>query len=201
MGPLDLEKLAEEVRGLAGVGPDDLPFAADIAAGVLGRERVVFGAPGTVAHYDGLRIVVPRDHQDINFAVAHELAEWALEKLAGYAPPHVTRERAANYLGAAILAPADTVRRAHDYFGERIPTIARTFALSQTSTTLRLAEVRRDERAVVTRTGHVLLRSQGTFPWAEVPVVEVARGGGWRGLAKATLRGGIDDGRVALRVR
>jgi hypothetical protein len=72
--------------------------------------------------------------------------------------------------------------------------------LSQTATFLRLGEVLRDERAVVTRSGNVLVRTQGAFPWASVPVVDVARGKRWPGLSRAHLRGGIDDGRVALRV-
>lgn len=199
--PDDLERLAREVRSIAGLDNDELLLAPEIAARVLGTVGVVFGEAGTVARLDGRRIIVPIDHGDLNFATAHELAEWALRDIALFRGTHVERERAANYVGAAILAPAEVVRRAHDYFGERLRPLARTFALSQTSAVLRLAEVRRDERAVVTKNGNVLLRTQGTFPWADVPVVEVARGGRWRGLAKARLRGGIDEGRIALRVR
>lgn len=201
VGPEDLERLAKEVRKIAGLEDDELLLAPEIAGRVLGPNGVTFGATGTVARLAGGRIVVPLDHRDLNFAVAHELGEWALRDLALYRGGHVERERAANYLGAAIIAPAETMRRAHDWFGEKLHPLAKTFAISQTSAVLRLAEVRGDERAVVTKTGHVLLRTQGTFPWADVPVVDVARGGRWRGLAKARLRGGIDEGRIALRVR
>lgn len=201
MAPEELERLAREVRSIARLDEDELLLAPEIAARILGNENVAFSPPDTVAHLAGCRILVPLGHPDLNFAVAHELAEWALARLAGFDGEHVERERAANYLGAAIVAPADTVRRAHAHFGEKLRTIARTFALSQTSTTLRLAEVQQEERAVVTKSGNVLVRTQGCFPWADVPIVDVARGAGrWRGLAKARLRGGIDEGRIALRV-
>lgn len=197
----ELERLAGEVRRLAGLSDDDLELAPDIAGRVLGPRGVVFGAPGTPARLDGHVIIVPPDHPDLNFAVAHELGEWALREIAGYSGPHTERERAANFVGAAILAPRPTVLRAYAYFGERVRTLSRAFALSQTSVVLRLAEVRKDERAVVTRNGHVLLRTHGAFPWANVPIVDVARGAKWRGLAKTRLRGGIDEGRVAIRLK
>lgn len=197
---VELEKLARCIRRLAGLEDDELLLAPEIAGRLLGPRGVVFGPPGTCAHLDGMRIVVPRDHPDLNFAVAHELAELALVRTNRFDGRHVDRERAANYLGAAILAPPQAVRRAHEYHGERLRTIARIFALSQTSMALRIAEVRGDERAVVTRTGHVIVRSKGAFPWMTVPVLSVARGTTrWKGLVKAHLRGGIDEGRVALR--
>jgi hypothetical protein len=197
--PRDLERLANLVRRQARVSDDDLLLAPEIAARVLGEDGITFSAAGGVPYLDGDRIVVPEDHPDLNFAVAHELAEWALREHAKYRGPHVLRERAANYLAAAILAPAPTVRRAHAHFGEKLRTIAKTFALSQTSTALRLAEVRRGERAVVTRSGYVLLRTHGSFGWQDVPILDVARGRRWKGLVRTRLRGGIDEGRVALR--
>jgi hypothetical protein len=201
LGPNDLEQLACEVRRIARLSDEELLLAPEIAGRVLGPRGVAFGPRGTVAFLDGVRIIVPIDHPDLNFAVAHELAEWALAYLARFGGGHVERERAANYVGAAIVAPASAVRRAHAHWGERLRTIAKAFALSQTCAALRLAEVRRDERAIITRSGHVLLRSQGAFPWGDVPVIRVARGvERWRGLTKARLRGGIDEGRIALRV-
>jgi hypothetical protein len=202
MGPDDLERLAQEVRGIASLDDDDLLLAPEIAERILGSRGVTFGPAGTVAFFDGLRIVIPIDHRDLNFAVAHELGEWALAHVARFRGDHVARERAANYLGAAIVAPASMVRRAHAFWGEQLETIAKAFALSQTGAALRLAEVRGDERAVVTKNGHVLVRSQGAFPWNDVPVVAVARSRErWQGLAKAQLRGGIDEGRIALRAK
>lgn len=198
----ELERLAREIRALARLGDDDLPLAPTIAERILGPDAVLFGLPGTTSRLDGLRIIVPPEHPDLNFAVAHELAEWGLREIMRYAGPHAEKELAANYVAAALLAPPSTVRRAYSAFGESLKPIAKAFGLSQTSATLRLAEVRGDERAVVTKRGNVILRSQGSFPWADVPVLQVAHGRErWRGLAKAHLRGGIDEGRVALRAR
>ena len=203
---LELEGLAAEVRRRAGLSPDDFEVASRIAARVLGAQAVCLDRElATPAHLqqteDGWQIVVNPGAPDIRFHVAHELGEWALKTIARFSGTAEERERAANRIAAAILAPEPEIRRAHATFGERVKPIAAHFDLSQTATVLRLAEVVGDERAVVTKTGHVLLRSQGTFPWAEVPVVDVARGTRWRGLARAQLRGGIDEGRVALRVR
>ncbi len=198
---LEFEILAGELRGLARLGDDDLELAPQIAARILGSGGVVFGAIGTSARLEGDQIVVPPDHPDLNFAVAHELAEWGLRELVRFKGSHIDKERAANSVGAALLAPRNTMLRAHAHYGERLRSIANTFALSQTGVVLRLAEVCGDERAVVTASGNVLVRTQGVFPWADVPVVSVARGARWRGLAKTSLRGGIDEGRVALRAR
>lgn len=198
----DLERLAAEIRRLAGLDDDELLLAPDIAARILGADAVLFGLPGTASRLDGLRIIVPPDHRDLNFAVAHELAEWGLRDLLRYDGPHAEKEQAANYVAAALLAPRPTVRRAYTHFGENLRTLAKAFGLSQTSAQLRLAEVEGDERAVVTKTGNVILRTQGAFPWADVPIVGVAQGKErWKGLAKAKLRGGIDEGRVAIRVK
>lgn len=204
---LELELLAKEVRRRAGLADDDLELATRIAGRVLGPNSIALDPELAGTAYlrrtiDGWQIVVNPGARDIRFHVAHELGEWALRVLARFEGDDVTRERAANYIAGAILAPEASVRRAHAAMGERIRSLASQFQISQTSIVLRLGEVIGDERAVVTRTGNVLLRTQGGFPWADVPIVEVARGSArWRGLTKADLRGGIDEGRVALRAR
>lgn len=201
MEQLELEFLAREVRRLARAADDELLCAPEIAVRLLGPDAVVFGARGTPARLDGDRIVVPPDHPDLNFGIGHELGEVALRDIARYRGPDDERERLANRLGAAILAPPREVARAHRFFGERLRTIARTFGLSQTSIVLRIGEVERDERAVVTRTGNVLVRTTGRVAWQTLPIVEFAKGKtAVPGLAKASLRGGIDEGRTALRV-
>ncbi len=205
---LELEVLATEVRRRAGLADDDFELATRIAARLLGPDGVALDPELEGPAYlrpdedGGYQIVVRPDARDVRFHIAHELAEWALRTMANFRGTEVERERAANYIAAAILAPEAEVRRAHDAVGEKLPRLASHFGLSQTSMVLRLAEVRGDERAVVTKTGHVLLRTQGAFPWARVPVLSVARGKThWCRLAKAHLRGGIDEGRVALRVK
>jgi hypothetical protein len=205
---LELELLAREIRRRAGLDEDDFELATKIAARVLGPDAIALepklqGAAYLRRTFEGFQIVLNPGAKDVRFHVAHELGEWALKSLAHFTGSELERERAANYIAAAILAPEPAVRRAHAQVGEKIRTLAARFGMSQTSIVLRLAEVRGDERAVVTRTGNVLLRSAGAFPWADVRIVDAARGDAWRGLglAKASLRGGIDEGRVALRVR
>lgn len=204
---LELELLAREIRRTAGLDDEEIATATQIAARVLGPSGVavdpMLAGTAYLRRIDGgWQIVVNPGARDVRFHVAHELGEWALRTLATFKGDDASRERAANYLAAAILAPERLVRRVHAEFGERVRTIATTIGLSQTSTVLRLAEVVGDERAVVTRTGNILVRTQGAFPWADVPVIDVARGEArWQGLAKTQLRGGIDEGRVALRVR
>jgi len=201
----ELELLADEVRRIAGLDDDDFVVATRLAARLLGPNAVALDTTQCNPAYlrvldDGYQIVINPASGDMRFHVAHEVAEWALRSIAKFDGPHVLREQAADRLAAAILAPRAAVRSAHATIGERIPKLAARFGISQTAIVLRLAEVHGDERAVVTRTGNVMIRTQGAFPWAEVPVVSVARGEArWAGLAKAKLRGGIDEGRVALR--
>lgn len=91
------------------------------------------------------------------------------------------------------------MRVAYAFFGERPDVIAERLRISQTSTVLRLGEVRGEPRAVVTKTGHVFVRNQSPTLTRE-RAAAVAHGRPVRGVAKARLRGGIDEGRVALRV-
>ncbi len=121
--------------------------------------------------------------------------------IARFSGDALAEERAANYVGAAILAPPRAVRAAHNQWGERrLKTMARAFAMSQTAMVLRLAEVLADERAVVTQDGGWYLRTIGGYAWDQLALVDIVHPTyRIKGLAKATLRGGIDEGRVALR--
>lgn len=191
-----LEAIAETTRVRAGFGADDVPLATEIALRLLGPSRLVYGAPEMPARLLDGRIVIPKGHPDLNFAVGHELAHLRLRDEDCLPDDHVERERAANYLAAAMLAPPEQVLRARAHFGERLGTMARLFGLSQTATVLRLGEVVGDDRAVVTRSGNVLARGQ-LFD-AKV-AIEIARG--WArmsGVRRRHLRGGIDEGRIAL---
>lgn len=197
--------MAAELRRLAELAVDDNELASTIAVRVLGPDGLTLDPELQGPAYlrrrtdGGYQIVVRAGLPDVRFAIAHELGHFAIREIARAAIDPVAEERAANYLGAAILAPPDMIARAHAHYGERLRSIARTFGLSQTSAQLRLAEVIGDERAVVTKTGYVLARGA---TWASVPVVDYARGAtNWRGLAKAPLRGGIDEGRIAVRVK
>jgi hypothetical protein len=203
----EYEGLAAAVRRLARVDDDEVALATLIATRVLGRDAVALDSRIAGTAYlrstpDGFQIVVNPRAADVRFHVAHELGEWALRTIAGFGGTDEEREIAANHIGAAILMPSSALRRVHASVGEKPADLAAHFGVSQTSIVLRLAEVHGDERAVVTRTGNVIVRTRGAFAWVDVPVVDVARGHvRWPGLAKAKLRGGIDDGRIALRVK
>jgi hypothetical protein len=110
-------------------------------------------------------------------------------------------ERSANYIAGAILAPASTLRRAHLHFGNVLRPIAKAFGMSDTAMHLRLAEVLKDERAVVTKRKNIFIRSQGKFPWEAVDVVAVARGEIVDPRIEVVPMRGLERGRAALRVR
>lgn len=205
---MELEFLARDVRRISGVQEDEFPYAAELAVRFIGHERAVLFAPRLVVPAclreteAGYQILVRPDVLDINFHVAHELGHVAVRVLTRKRLSESDEERAANYFAAAVLAPPSAVARARRHYGERIRPLAKAFGLSQTSAVLRIAEVEQDDRAVVTKTGNVLLRSAGRVSWQSVPVVDFARGRAQvPGLAKRSLRGGIDEGRVAVRVR
>jgi hypothetical protein len=204
---IDLDDLAMAVRRRAGLEDDDFAIATDIAVALVGRRNLIVDpelAGSTYFRCIGgeYQIVLRLDAPDVRFRVTHEAAHVALRAIAEVQLAPADEERAANYLAAAILAPRDLVKNAHTHFGERPRRMAKLFGLSQTAMVLRLAEVLEDERAVVTRSGNVLFRSSGGLQWSDIPAVDIARGEVcWKGLAKAQLRGGIDEGRVALRKR
>lgn len=194
-----------EVRQRAGLDDNDFARATSIARVCLGADGVVLDPALAGPAYlrrrwsGGYQIAIRPDSPDLRFSIAHELGHWAVRHMAKWPMTIVREEAAANYLAAAILAPATTVRRAHRLYGERLAWMAGRFGLSQTAMSLRLAEVLGDERAVVTGTGNVLARGAC---WQALPTVEIARGlVRAPAIARRRLHGGIDAGRVALRSR
>ena len=200
----DIEGLAMAVRRGAGAGPEDVVSVVDtivfwLGAGSVERVDRMVGRAALVTVDGRARIMARRGAPDLRFALAHELGHWALRHVGHVSLDPVEEERAANLFAATLLAPCALMRRAYEFFGEAHETIAAKINLSQTSTILRLGEVRGDSRAVVTRSGHVLARNtNATFTRERASAA--ARGKGARGLARARLRGGIDEGRVAVRV-
>ena len=187
----DVEKLAAEVRERTTLEDDELVTGVEIAVRLYGRESIVMIRTGA-ARLDGERLLIPQDHPDINFAVMHEAFHRECIALGIRFASIKEQERAANSFAAAILAPPQTMRRAYAIIGEHIKQLALVFGISQTSTVLRLGEVNATERAVVTATGNVLARGGRVRKLLE---------GGGPGLVKVRLRGGIDEGRTAVRVR
>lgn len=196
----ECEFWAAEVRRLAGLKDEELLLGPEIAARVVGPHNVLLSECDVGARLEGRRIVVPESHPDLSFAFCHELAELILLTRARFRGPHEIKERIANRIAAAILAPPKMVRLAHSRFGERLSLIARVFGLTKTSVHLRLREVLGDEGAIVTKTGNVLVRNPAAVDWSRPDIVSAPhRTGPIRGLKSTRLRGGIDDGRVALR--
>lgn len=197
-----VEGLAREVRRAAGAKDDEILALAAVIAHWMGARSVelvdrMIGRAALVTVDGQSRIMALRSAPDLRFAIAHEFGHWVLRQIAHLVLEHAEEERAANTFAAAILAPAPLVQRAFAYYGEDHGVMASQLRMSQTSTVLRIAEVRGDERVVVTRNGNVLARNTVVIPRERA--VDAVRGRAPRGLAKARLRGGIDEGRVALR--
>jgi hypothetical protein len=199
-----IEDLARSVRIGVGLADEDVIVSmVEVVERCLGRGALSTGAPGRgaslVRTHDEYRIVVRDGTPDVRFALAHELGHWALRVRARATFADLaTEERAANTFAAVLLAPRALVARAYEFFGERVDVIASKLSISQTSTALRLGEVRGDERAVVTRTRFVHVRnaSPRLTPARALEATERRV----PGVVKTRLRGGIDEGRVALRV-
>lgn len=203
MDQLDLEVLAADVRHRVGLRGDEFMLSPTIAGALIGRGSVRtilrYPTPATLIWLDGKpQIYVRRDAPDMNYLVAHELGHIAL-RWAGWIGTREREERFASFIGAAIIASPEMVRRAYRWFGESIERVAGAFYITQTSATLRIAEVTHEERAVVRKDGLVRVATFGGFPWASINIVEAARGRSTPELAKTKLTGTYDRGRTALK--
>jgi hypothetical protein len=207
---LELERWAREVRRRAGFDELDLVSSLTIAKRAMGVEVLLNPSLHTqaclVTDADGFFRIVVRDLEaETHFAVAHELGHWALDAIARWKPPN--EEAIANRLAAAICAPAVIVRAIVKREGRSVRRhlrpLARTTGLSQTAANLRASEVLDDERAVVTAAHqNVMVRSAGRYPWEPGWVIQVAlKGERDERLETTKLHGGIDAGRVALRLK
>lgn len=197
MNVATLEDVAAGLRRRARLRDHEVALAPTIAARILGHDGLRFGAPDVTPHYDPTshRIVVPERYPDLNFAIAHELAEMAFRSEGVAFADYPTKERAANYVAAALLAPPVRVRfEAMRALGD-LRVLASIFHVDQSTIALRLAEVLGEKRAVVTRTNNVLSRGVPT----EIDLVAFARDRRCRlpGLTKTVLTG-RDRGRVAI---
>ena len=198
----DVECLAADARRMAGVATEEIVRAPVLITALLGPRAVAIAptlrTSACLTTTNGRYLILLREiGPDSNFDLMHEGAHAILRGFVGYTGSD--EERTANALAAALLAAPKAVRRWRKRIGEDLRPLASAFGLSQTAMFLRLGEVRGDERAVVTRSGNVLVRTQGAFPWATTAVADIARASGkHRGLRKTHLRGGIDEGRITL---
>lgn len=193
---------------MAGLGAEELVDAGEFAVRLVGEDSIVvldrLAAGARLRRTaDGYRIELRDGLPDINFACAHEVAHWALREVWRYDGPD--EERFANHLGAALLMPRTVVLAVVRRYGRGLRPVRPLAIMGQVSETaaqLRLAEVIGDERAVLTRTGNILVRNADSVDWKD-PSILATRGINveHHALVKARLRGGIDEGRVALKVR
>lgn len=198
-----LEGLAEGLYREAGLDPAEAASPVDLARSALGDEGVQVVPPGALrftsaqlATIEGKRRIFVRrgDPAQMTFAIAHELAHWALER-EGYCEQD--EEDAANYLGAALVATRSAFRRTLRAVGEDLGDLAEEFGSTESLCLLRLGETTGRPLALV-RPGLVRVRGQLEFIW---PAEETLRG--WasgRAPAGVVKTRGIDGDhrRVAL---
>lgn len=198
-----LEALALEVRNAAGLKGDQLLLAGEIGRLLLGESGVVFVHRAAQFQHDRGRIQVAKGHRDINHAVAHALALWALIYFGSYAGTPSETEDAANILGSAICAPPQLVCKTYDKVGEAgVPLMAKAFAMSQITMNLRIGEASGRSRAAVTGGGRVVANDE---TWrTSTPSIAIASGRArLPGIRRAALRSeprSVDFHGVALRV-
>ncbi len=204
---LEIEHWAKTVRGMARLTDDELPTGPEIAVRVLGAENVRLSTCDVGARLEGRTIIVPKNHQDISHAFAHELGELVLRDRAMFRGAHEEKEEAANAIGAAILAPPTTTLRAVQHFRRHLALIARAFGISHTSAHLRILEVLGEEGAVITNNhSNVMARNASAVAWGpEIAALvlsdkaSLGRTDARPGLVKTSLRGKrFERGRYAV---
>lgn len=145
---LDPEREAQQLRQEAGFMVDEVPSAIEFARACPGVRAVLLVDPREVwglgeATADGL-ILVRNDLAavDRDFVVFHECAEiWI--KRRGFSYAHfLEKERAADALAAALLAPAGVFAEAVADLGrDAFAALAYEFSTTQTAMALRVGEV------------------------------------------------------------
>lgn len=142
---LEFEGLADAAYRDAGLDPTQ-PNVPRLVRALLGRgavrrgPRPVRGPAALIRVGESWRIMLARGLPALvaHFAVAHELGHWLLRR-HGYAGDD--EERAADYLGAALLAPRRAFLAARRALGDDLPALAEAFGTTETSAALRLGEV------------------------------------------------------------
>lgn len=194
-----MEGLGEAAYLEVGMDPE-APHVLRLARALLGPDAVQRGArpidgpAALIRVYDRWRIVVGRSVPPLAalFAVGHELGHWLLRR-AGY--DGADEEQAADYLGAALIAPRRAFLRARRAFGDELPDLAEALALTETATALRMGEVERVPLAVVAP-ARVRTRGPEAWVWPSEPTLRAWARRPARGLRKVRLTD--DRARVLL---
>lgn len=198
---MQLEGIAEAILREGRQEDDDAPRLAPLVTSLLGAGAVEYaptslpGDAALVRVHDTWRIYVKRKLpiERRAFAIAHEIAEWWLRVRENYDGEDV--EHAANYVGAAIMAPRRAFARSLRAHGHDFAELAADFRTTETHIALREAELAHIPRAVVSP---ALVRVRGPESWIwpdEATVRRWARAGA-PGITKVRLSD--DPRRVVL---
>lgn len=193
-----LEGIADAAYEEAGIDPAR-PHVARLARTLLGPDaiqrgqRPLMGPAALIRVHDSWRIVLARSLPPLHavFAVGHELGHWLL---ARHGHCGDDEERAADYLGAALIAPRRAFLAARRALGDDLPAIAKALSMTETGAALRFGEVLRTPLAVVAP-ARVRVRGPDEWVWPDEGTLR-----GWAkrpapGLRKTRL---TDDPRRVL---
>lgn len=178
MEQLEFEGIAEALLREGGQDDDAPPRLAQLVTTLLGPGSVEYaplrlpGDGALIRIHDQWRIYLRRGLpiERRAFALSHELAEWWLKVRERYVGEDI--EHAANYIGAAIMAPRRAFARSLRAHGRDFVELAADFRTTETHVALREAELARMPRAVVSP---ALVRVRGPEEWVW-PAEAVVRG-------------------------
>lgn len=210
MDKADLEGLVDALYREAGFEPDAPQGLAKLvrslwrdpeAVQLVPRDALRW-TPAMLAPVNGRwRIFVRRGVpcETVGFLIGHELGHWALRREGARFDAEADEERAADYVGAALVATHAAFRRAVREHGTDVRALAEVFGTTESLCLLRLGETTGRDLALV-RPGLVRVRGQLNFVWPDEPTIR-----GWAtgrvppGIAKTRGLDG-DRRRVALLV-
>jgi len=193
---------AAAILRAAGHDEGDVPLVRALAEALLGPGAVVrvpghaLRVPASIAIVQGRPRIYLRAGSDPvreRFLIAHELAEWALER-DGYREPDI--EDAADAIGAALVAPRRAFAAALRDLGERYDALAATFLATESLVALRVGETQHEPRALVTPQ-RVRARGPESWAWPDEHEIRRAARTGRPGLRRTKLTD--DPRRVVLR--
>lgn len=201
MEQLELEGIASAAYDEAEVDVDR-PDVVRLARKLLGKDAIVRGprplhGPAALVRVgNDWRIILSRSMpaQYELFAIGHELGHWLIAR-HGYRAED--EERAADFLGGALLAPRRAFLAARRALGEDLEALAAAFRTTETGAALRLAEVTGQPLAVVAPQ-RVRVRGPEEWAWPDEGTLRLWARRPAPGLRKTRLKD--DPRRVVLDV-
>jgi hypothetical protein len=167
---LELEGIAEAAYAEAKLDAER-PGVVRLARALLGPDAVQRGprpvaSPAALFRVgDAWRILIARSlpRAYALFAVGHELGHWLLRR---HGVQVDDEERAADYLGGALLAPRRAFIAARRAVGDDLAELAEAFSTTETGAALRLGEVIEQPLAVVAPQ-RVRVRGPESWVWPD----------------------------------